>query len=611
MSGIVGIVNLDRSPVERELLQRLTDFQSFRGPDAKQIWFDGHAGFGHTLLATTDESRRERQPASVDGNAWIVADARVDARSDLKRELLAHGGPVTPERLAAATDPELILWAYSAWGADCVNHLLGDFAFAIWDRRLLRLFCARDQMGVKPFFYARLGSLFIFSNTLHCLRQHPGVSNRLNDLAIADFLLFDMNQEPDTTSFADIQRLPAAHTLTCQHDEVSTRRYWTLPVPTVAIHYQRPQEYVEHFRELLDAAVADRLRTNSAGILMSGGLDSTTVAASAQRIFTERNATPGLRAYTEVFDSLIPHEERHYAGIAAAALKIPIEFFPADNEPLFAHADDSAYRLPEPAHIAWQGTWTEQAGRVAAQSRIVLTGDGADPALLSRISVHFRNLIKTNDLGSVLRGAVQYLTAEGRLSRLYIRKRLRILRGSKLETAGYPQWLNPTLEKRLNLRDRWESRNHSVEESAAVRPEAYGAVTDQIWPANFEAADPGVVGFPIETRAAFFDIRLLTYLIALEPLPFCCDKQLLRQSARSSLPDAVRLRRKCPLPANPILALLRHSTSAWVDKFEVQRSLTEYILPEKIPTVARENQVWPAWINLRPLSLNYWLRTAI
>ena len=144
-----------------------------------------------------------------------------------------------------------------------------------------------------------------------------------------------------------------------------------------------------------------------------------------------------------------------------------------------------------------------------------------------------------------------------------------------------------------------------------MRPEAYGAVTDQIWPANFEAADPGVVGFPIETRAAFFDIRLLTYLIALEPLPFCCDKQLLRQSARSSLPDAVRLRRKCPLPANPILALLRHSTSAWVDKFEVQRSLTEYILPEKIPTVARENQVWPAWINLRPLSLNYWLRTAI
>ena len=106
MSGIVGIVNLDRSPVERELLQRLTDFQSFRGPDAKQIWIDGHAGFGHTLLATTDESRRERQPASVDGNAWIVADARVDARSDLKRELLAHGGPVTPERLAAATDPD-------------------------------------------------------------------------------------------------------------------------------------------------------------------------------------------------------------------------------------------------------------------------------------------------------------------------------------------------------------------------------------------------------------------------------------------------------------------------------------------------------------------------
>ena len=110
--------------------------------------------------------------------------------------------------LASATDVELILRAYQVWGEDCVERLLGDFCFAIWDAPRRRLFCARDQMGVKPFFYAHLGSCFIFSNTLDCVRQHPAVSDRINDLAIADFLVYDMSQDPGATAFVDIRRLP-------------------------------------------------------------------------------------------------------------------------------------------------------------------------------------------------------------------------------------------------------------------------------------------------------------------------------------------------------------------------------------------------------------------
>src|SRR5207344_3160791 len=113
-----------------------------------------------------------------------------------------------------ATDVELILRAYLVWGEDFVEHLLGDFAFAIWDGPKQRLFCARDHLGVKPFFYAQVGQKLIFSSSLDCIRQHPAVSDRLNDLAIADFLLFDLNQDKATTSFADIQRVPPAHSAT-------------------------------------------------------------------------------------------------------------------------------------------------------------------------------------------------------------------------------------------------------------------------------------------------------------------------------------------------------------------------------------------------------------
>src|SRR5262245_34201523 len=221
MSGIVGILHLDGALVDRALLRRMTDFMTFRGPDEQRIWVDGNVGLGHTLLRTTFESEHEHQPFTLDGRVWIVADARVDAQADLIAKLNGQGEQVEQ----GATDVELLLRAYRVWGEDCVEHLLGDFAFAVWDGLWRRLFCARDHLGVKPFFYAHLGQTVIFSNTLDCIRQHPEVSDKFNDLAIADFLLFELNQDPATTSFAEIQRIPPAHRTTWSADGFRMSRY--------------------------------------------------------------------------------------------------------------------------------------------------------------------------------------------------------------------------------------------------------------------------------------------------------------------------------------------------------------------------------------------------
>src|SRR5262249_44415654 len=153
MSGIVGVLHLDGAPIEPGLLERLTASLAFRGPDAQKIWLGGHVGFGHTLLKTTEEAEHEAQPFRLDGRTWIVADAGVDARRDLIAALGARGQE--PPAGLAATDVELLLRAYLAWGEGCVEHLLGDFAFAVWDGPRNRLFCARDHMGVKPFYYAQ------------------------------------------------------------------------------------------------------------------------------------------------------------------------------------------------------------------------------------------------------------------------------------------------------------------------------------------------------------------------------------------------------------------------------------------------------------------------
>lgn len=249
MSGIVGIVNFDGAPVDRELLWRMTRYLAPRGPDAQEILAEGNVGFGHALLRSTLESATERQPLTLDGLVWIAADCRVDAREDLIRELTGQGCTVRQ----GAPDPELILDAYAVWEEACTAHLLGDFSFAIWDGRRRTLFCARDQIGVKPFLYAQVKETLIFSNTLNSVRLHPAVSDRLDELAIADFLMFGMPRELDATSFADIRRLPPAHALTAGAGPARVKRYWELPEED-QLQYRRRGEYVEHFRELLDRA---------------------------------------------------------------------------------------------------------------------------------------------------------------------------------------------------------------------------------------------------------------------------------------------------------------------------------------------------------------------
>jgi asparagine synthase (glutamine-hydrolysing) len=130
-----------------------------------------------------------------------------------------------------------------------------------------------------------------------------------------------------------------------------------------------------------------------------------------------------------------------------------------------------------------------------------------------------------------------------------------------------------------------------------------------MWPTLFEGYDPGVTRVPLEVRHPFFDLQLVEFLLALPALPWCSDKELLREAALGILPDAVRLRRKSPLLADPLVAHLQRPETAWVDSFEGVPELGRYVERGLLPKVFREKNAWTAWIHLRPLSLNFWLRS--
>ncbi len=603
MSGIVGILNLDGSRVDQQILLAMTRFLAFRGPDGQKTWCEGSVGFGHTLLRTVPKVAGDEQPDSLDGRLWIVADARIDGRAELIEKLRSKNSP------ASLMDPDhqLILHAYRAWGAACVEHLLGDFAFAIWDSEVRRLFCARDHFGFKPFYYARVRNSFLFSNTLDCLRLHPEISDKINESAVADFLLFDFNQDTGTSFFSDILRLPPAHILECADDTFSVRRYWSLP-EMEPVYYKRPQDCLNEFRAVLDTAVSDRLRTNTACVALSGGLDSTTVAASARRIFDQRGTIADLWSYTLVYKNVVPHEEGHYSRLVAEALRISVKQYEGDQGRLFGDYDQPDFTTPEPLHSPMGYSGASPLADIAARGRIVLTGMGADPLLASSRLNHFRRLIKAKQFGRIAKDLVGYFSAEGRFSRLYLRGHWDKFLHPQTALEQYPPWINPEFEKRLNLRDRWEDINSGIRSNNSARPEAYRSLTSPQWVRLLEAGDPGTTRYPMEVRQPFFDIRLVRFLLALPVMPWCADKEILRQASRGILPEEVRLRRKTPLAADPIIAALQRQESDWVDHFKAAPGLSSYVVQSRIPRLSGTTDTGISWVHLRAISLNFWLQ---
>jgi asparagine synthase (glutamine-hydrolysing) len=609
MSGIVGIINLDGAPVDRQLLQRMTEFMTYRGPDAQDIWIDGHVGFGHTMLRTTFESLRERQPCSLDDQVWITADARVDGWADLIEKLESKGR----NNLEAATDVDLILHAYHVWGEDCVKHLIGDFAFAIWDGRKHRLFGARDHFGVKPFYYAQVANCLVFSNTLNCIRTHPAVSDELNELAIGDFLLFGFNQEPFSTTFADIQRLPSAHYLTWSEGVLDLTRYWTLPVDE-PIRYKRASDYVDCFKELLRTAVDDRLRTNYVGVSMSGGLDSTAVAATAHNLLSKQYVSFDLRAYTVVYDKLIFDEERYYSGLVAKKLEIPVYYLVADDYKLYERWEQPELQWSEPAEHPLLAIFIDKLEQVAAHSRVVLCGEGGDPILYPSGS-YFVELVKELRFGHLVTEVGQYVLSHGRLPALGFRSRLKrwLRRGKPYPCSPFPRWLNPTMATRLDLLARWVRINNEPDLVHPTRPEAYQSLGSPYWQYVFENSDPGVTSVPVEARQPFFDLRLMNYVLSVPPIPWCVNKELLREAMRGTLPESVRLRPKSPLAGDPVSELLKQRNTQWVNNFEAISDLGKYVDRDAIPQVAGAQNSADAselWIHMHPLALNYWLQNS-
>ncbi|MEM1153588.1 MAG: asparagine synthase-related protein [Pseudomonadota bacterium] len=573
MSAFLAVFSVDNEAPDRGYLERMSHYLARIGPDEQQVWTDDQMGFVSARV-NTGASEVSGQQFCETERFVVVGDVRLDGKAALIGQLRAQ----VVEGLEAMSDLELLMQVWVIWGERLSRYLMGDFAVVIWDRQRNTLHGLRDQMGIKQLFYAQFGSWLIVSTALNSLREHARVSNALNEQAVLDFLVFGFNSDFASTMFRDIKRLPPAHLLSFSRQGLSTRRYWSIAAESPP-GYRDPMEYVAEFEHRLSQAVEDRMEVGSVAVAMSGGLDSTSIAAFAREAQSEQGR---LSLYTMDVGALWPDDrEAEHAALVAQALEAKHVIHRVTLADMFKRDRTLAWALPEPSRDSFRVALMDVFDKISQHHTVALTGHGADP-LLRGSPDYFADLMRAGKWAELLKNAMSYYRVHGRRPPLAIRTSLK----KRYERAPWqpvlPHWLRADVVARSGLVERFQQmRDVALSRNTAPdipRAEALQDLSSPIWPPTLARFDPQTTGLPLEFRHPFLDVRLIEFTLSMPPSPWFYNKQLLRAATKNRLPEAVRLRRKAMPSVSPVhRALLAGGTDHLRERVKQCHELGEFI----------------------------------
>jgi len=601
MSGFAGIISLDAAPPDSRLLERMAQTLAFRGPDGTHVTTKPGAGFCFTFLRTGPAPQCPTQPCSLDGNVWLIGDIRLDGRGDLRRKLQQHGDELDVD----ATDEELVLRAWRRWREDSLPDLIGDYSFALWDAEARQLWCVRDLMGARPFFYAQANNHFYFSNTLNTIRVATDISSALDDHFIADFLLQGSCADPGRTAFRDVARLPAGHLLRYSNEQVRIESCTALPLEE-PLWLNRSEEYIEPFYGLVKQAVLDRLPAGPVAIFLSGGLDSTCLASAAKRCAEESCRPLLLQAFTSDCQPLFDDQEGALATRAARHLGIAIQI--CYTAAWLPFAGFESQDTPEPTAEPYFALQREQNRRIALHARVVLTGYGGDGVLTGQAWPYLVYLFRARHWFRAAREFGGYFMKHGRMPppRAGFRSALHRWVHRPDPMAGYPQWLSPRFEHDLLLRDRWLELQQPPQKLHPFYPDAYETLRGGYWPAILECEEPAWHGTHVQSRSPLLDVRLQRFLLRVPPVPMCINKELLRRAFDGRLPDEIRLRPKTPLAGDPVAQQTKNGS--WSPTLDKPARILQFIDWRGLDASLQNRPISYRSQELRAISLHYWLK---
>ena len=456
MSGIGGVYNFDRAPIDDEMLEAIGQGLARIGPDGGGHFRSGCVAMAYRAFHTNCESRREAQPLISSRGDILCWDGRLDNREELIARL-------SDALRGDHTDVAIVMAAYLKWGIDSLPRIIGDFALSLWDSVTDSLILARDLIGPRTLYYHRNERRIIWSTDLTSLLELAGAPLEVNDEYVAGFLT-DF-PEPGQTPYKNFCAVPPAHAVIIRTGQVQLRRFWTLD-PDREIRYHTDVEYEEHFRHLFAEAVRCRLRaTGSIWAELSGGMDSSPIVCMANQII-KRGETQALNLETvsRVFDEADKSDERKYIlPVEERIGKKGLHLREDDHRILAPWSSDYSPTIPSFAANFWAYYRAVNDAMHRTGARVLLSGLGGDE-VLSGDGEPCPELADLLLQGKLIRFHRRARVWQQALKQDYLRfvwkkvivpllpPRLQIARNRNLDRIL--RFYNPDFSKRMNLRKR-------------------------------------------------------------------------------------------------------------------------------------------------------------
>ncbi len=551
MSAIAVILNLDGSPVNRTVLEDMAEQVADLGPDGIHYLYRDNIGLAYLALNSTPESLHETQPLESEEKRYLlVADARIDNRSELLAQLHGH----LPNK-QVLTDPDIILAAYRKWGSEAPSHLIGDFAFVIWDRVNRELFAARDTMHARPLHYAEVKQSLCIATDAQQVLKHPQISNRPNQRALASWLTGQPRDH--LCMFEEINSLPAGNSLHHTGRQLYTRKYWDFN-PDYRIRYKKTEEYQEHLKELLTRTVSDRMRTNGPIIAceLSGGMDSTSVTALAQKQALAHNKK--VLALSHAYNKYPSCSESVYIDEVVQRLNLKHKYIDIEREGGLDYYTSSPAARENPSGF-WSPRVLPSTTHAASEgARVLLTGIGGDEVCWGHPYIFPYRLIHGDF--RVIPEIIALSKRNGLpIRQLFYRLILHPLIPKKIKQAkravisflqpnapsSSPDWLSSTLMEQLGLQPTKNKESIPHFRNMAQREWLRGLVQAYYSTLHIYRWAGAVSG--IDVRHPFIDRRMMEFTFAV-PVELwnqqSYPKWLLRRTMSGLLPDSVVWREK-------------------------------------------------------------------
>jgi len=485
--------------------------------------------------------------------------------------------------LRGADDPAIVLRAYDRWRDACAGHLLGDFAFTIYDPRARRVYCARDVMGIRPFCYAAVGWTFLFGSELRQVLASGRVNNDPDEAAVAEYLSNAITSR-DATLYRYVRRLPPAHWMAVDADRFTVSRYWHLD-PTHTLQYRDDREYVEHFRSLFEQAVTCRMRSARPRIAawLSGGVDSSSVVAMAGGL-QAADGVPSVETFSMVFPDDPAADERSYIADVVARVGLP-SHTRSGARPDGARFRDQAAAYRDVPDLPVEHLIADVRDAVRGRGiNVVLTGAGGDHGFSGSL-YHYADLLRGVSVVTLLRQIV----ADARVSdvgwapsRLFTMGVLPLLPRRFKDAVrpvarrfgwpgGAPRWIPAAFAARVGLDARL--RSEAPETRTAADMWVHAAFESGWSVLMLEMAERSAAAHGLEERHPFFDRRIMEFALAIPEAQRWRGTQtkiVMREALRDRLPVSVYNRRnKADFSPQVIRAIGTLGGAAFFDRLEI------------------------------------------